>query len=372
MTNNNSSDTGLSPLDDYPIHQVADVIRHVGSSDRNFYDRYYFCMHNSSDELFMVMGLGQYPNLGVQDAFAVVRKAQDHYVVRASRELGLDRGDISVGPFRVEVMEGLQRVRYILEPTEHDIAMDVEWQASMPAWLEPDQVIRRHGRLMFDTKRFAQTGTWKGTLNVGGTDYQVTPDRWLGARDRSWGIRPVGEYEPPGIHAGSAGSMRGMWNYFPMRFDDFSIIYMCNEEDDGTRMLEEAVRIWRDPARGVEYLGRPEHDLQLGEEYGRPFVTSATVRFPDAPSGALEVKATPLTHVYVMVGTGYGLESDWKHGMYKGKEVVEGFRLDMDKDKDRMMGLVDAIGRYEIKGGPTGYGLFEWGFLGPFKQYGIS
>jgi hypothetical protein len=32
----------LTPLDDYPIHQVAEVMRHVGTSDRNFYDRYYF------------------------------------------------------------------------------------------------------------------------------------------------------------------------------------------------------------------------------------------------------------------------------------------------------------------------------------------
>ena len=32
----------LSPLDDYPVHQIPEVMRHVGTSDRNFYDRYYF------------------------------------------------------------------------------------------------------------------------------------------------------------------------------------------------------------------------------------------------------------------------------------------------------------------------------------------
>ena len=61
----------LSSMDDYPLHQVAEPIRHAATSDRNFYDRYYFNLHASSDELFMVMGLGQYPNLAVQDAFAV-------------------------------------------------------------------------------------------------------------------------------------------------------------------------------------------------------------------------------------------------------------------------------------------------------------
>ena len=90
----------LSPMDDYPLHQVAETMRNAGTSDRNFYDRYYFNMHSSSDELFMVMGMGQYPNLGVQDAFAVVRRGNKHHVVRSSRELGADRMDTSVGPLR--------------------------------------------------------------------------------------------------------------------------------------------------------------------------------------------------------------------------------------------------------------------------------
>src|SRR3954471_2476885 len=98
----------LSSWDDFPVHQIADTVRHAGTSDRNFYDRYYFNLHGSSDELFMVMGLGQYPNLGVQDAFACVKRGEHHHVVRASRELG-DRMDTSVGPFRVEVLEGLQK-----------------------------------------------------------------------------------------------------------------------------------------------------------------------------------------------------------------------------------------------------------------------
>ena len=51
-----------------------------------------------------------------------------------------------------------------------------------------------------------------------------------------------------------------MWNYFPMLFDDFALLYIVNENNDGSRTTEEAVRIWKDPAREVEWLGRPEHD----------------------------------------------------------------------------------------------------------------
>jgi len=105
----------LSSMDDYPLHQIAEPIRNVGTSDRNFYDRYYFNLHGCSDELMLIMGMGQYPNLGVQDAFAVVSRGDKHRVVRASRELD-DRMDTSVGPHRVEVIEPLHKVRWITEP----------------------------------------------------------------------------------------------------------------------------------------------------------------------------------------------------------------------------------------------------------------
>jgi len=362
----------LSQMDDYPLHQVAETIRNVGTSDRNFYDRYYFNLHCSSEELFMVMGMGQYPTLGVQDAFAVVRRGDEHHVVRSSRELGSDRMDTSVGPFRIEIIEGLKQVRYILEDTpQQPIAMDITWTGAIPAFEEPRQYIRRHGRVLFDSLRFAQTGYWSGSLRVGDKTYAVTPDHWKGSRDRSWGIRPVGEHEPAGIQA-SVPIMEGMWNYAPMQFDDYSILYICHEHNNGHRQLEEAVKVWNDPARQPEWLGRPEHEhhVVVKSPY-KVFIDRSVIRFPDAPGGPLEVKVTPLTHVWVMVGTGYGLEADWKHGMYKGELVTESFSLDMQADKDRMLGLCDNAARFEI-GDETGYGLFEYGFFSAFDQYDIK
>ena len=97
--------SSLSPFDDYPVHQIAEPIRHVGTSDRNFYDRYYFNLHGSSDELFAVIGMGQYPNLGVTDAFVAITRGGTQHVLRASRELGADRSDTTVGPIGVQVLE---------------------------------------------------------------------------------------------------------------------------------------------------------------------------------------------------------------------------------------------------------------------------
>ncbi|HLK01132.1 MAG TPA: hypothetical protein VKU39_14655, partial [Streptosporangiaceae bacterium] len=209
--------SGLSPLDDYPIHQIPEVMRHVGTSDRNFYDRYYFNAFPLSGESMLIVGVGQYPNLGVADAFALYRSGHTHRVVRASRELGPDRMDTSVGPFHVEVLEGLRRLRVVLEPNDFGLWFDLTWEGSVPAQVEPRHFVRWQERVMFDSRRLAQTGRWTGVITQDGAVTEVVPDQWWGTRDRSWGIRPVGEPEPPGIQANNPGTF--YWMYAPFQFE---------------------------------------------------------------------------------------------------------------------------------------------------------
>ena len=90
----------ISPMDEFLAHQTTDTFDRVFTSDRNFYDRYYFNCHRSTDEFFMVTGMGQYPNLGVTDAFVTVSHGDKQTTVRASRELGSDRFNTQVGPLR--------------------------------------------------------------------------------------------------------------------------------------------------------------------------------------------------------------------------------------------------------------------------------
>jgi hypothetical protein len=359
----------LSGWDDFPVHQVAEPIRHVGTSDRNFYDRYYFNAHACSDELFAVAGMGVYPNLGTQDAFLCVRRGGTHHVVRASRRLG-DRMDTRVGPFHIEVVEPLRRLRFVLEAGDYPLAAELEWRGTIPAYLEPRQHIRRHGRVLFDTVRFAQTGRWRGRLTVGSEDFAVTPDRWWGTRDRSWGVRPVGEEEPAGIRAGTP-QLVGIWNYAPIDFGDSALLYMCQEEPDGTRTLEEAVRIWPDPDRAPQHLGRAEFEHRL-DPGTRMITTPSRLRFPDAPGGPLEVRVVPLVHAYVAVGTGYGVGDDFRHGAWRGDLVVEHRSWPMaELDTWAWYGIVDHVARFEADDGRVGYGLHEHGIFGPYPRYGL-
>ena len=312
----------ISAWDDYPVHQTSEYVRHAATSDRNFYDRYYFNLHPSSGDYFAIFGLGQYPNLGTTDAFLAVTRGDDHHVVRASRPLA-DRSDTSVGPIRVEVVEPLRRLRVIVEPdrpADSPLAMDVTWTAPVDPFEEPRQYLRARGTLVFDTQRFAQLGRWEGTLSVDGTDIAVTPERCGGARDRSWGVRPVGEKQPDGIRQ-TISTLAGMWNYMPADYGDHWVIYLCHEEPDGNRTMQTGMRVWTDPDRPRDFLGRPEwvHDPISGTR----LLSGSHITFPDAPGGPITVDVEPLCTNFLSIGAGYGIEDDWRHGMWQGEELVE-------------------------------------------------
>lgn len=387
----------LSPLDDFPVHQTAESMLHVATSDRNFYDRYYFNAHRCADDLFLAVGLGQYPNLGVTDAFAAVVHKGVHRVVRASRELGPDRGDTRVGPFAVEVIEPLNRLRVVLEPgaaeevgtvdaapapgaggpTEYGLSFDLTWTGAIPATREPRQFVRRDGRVWMDSVRLAQTGHWEGVLRIGDEEIAVTPDEWHGARDRSWGIRPVGEPEPAGIQGRAGVPPAFHWVYAPMQFEDFSVLVIAQEDEDGTRVLEEAVKVYGD-GRPAEQLGRPE--IALDYTPGTRDTASAVVTFTAAGGSetAPRVRVTQLIPLHMAVGSGYGLDADWRHGMYQGPALkVQHLVMPAEEAARRsgMFGITERLARFEYEGpegGRTGYGLFETLFIGAHRPSGFE
>jgi hypothetical protein len=362
----------LSPLDDFPFHQTSESLAYVATSDRNFYDRYYFNVHRCADDLFLALGLGQYPNLGVTDAFAAVTHKGVHRVVRASRELGVDRGDISVGPFRVEVLEPLNRLRVVLEPGEYELSFDLTWTGSIPATREPRQFVRRNGRVWMDSVRLAQTGFWEGTLRIGDDVLAATPDTWWGSRDRSWGIRPVGEPEPAGIQGHGGVPPTFHWVYAPMQFDDFSILVIAQEDEDGGRVVEEAVKVFRD-GRPAEPLGRPE--LELHYLSGTRDVESAVLTFAGR---AERIEVAQLIPLHMAVGSGYGLDADWRHGMYQGPgPVVQQVVMPAAEAaaKSGMFGVTERLSRFEYdgpEGARTGFGLFETLFIGAHRPSGFG
>jgi hypothetical protein len=157
----------------------------------------------------------------------------------------------------------------------------------------------------------------------------------------------------------------GMWSYFPMRFADHSIYYICSEKADGERTLEQGQRVWLDGR--VEELGRSEHDHTFVE--GIRELAGSVITF----ESGLKITCTPMLPNYLAVGTGYGLEPDWRHGMYQGPElVVQGVVYDVPEI--RVLGayaVVDHAARFEYDGN-VGYGLYEHSFSGAMPRYGLT
>ena len=357
------------PLDEYPIHQVPLSLEYVGSSDRNFYDRSYFNAHDRTGDVFLVTGLGYYPNLGVMDAYATVRRGDKQWTVRFSDAISDDRMNQRVGPYRIEVLEPLQRIRLICDGDQHGIGFDLTWDGSFDAVQEQPHVMRIGRRPILDASRFAQVGTWTGVLRVGGEELTVDPATWVGARDRSWGIRPIGESEPPGRNADEPNE-GFWWFYVPLRFDEFMTIVICQENPDGHRTLNDAARVWRDGR--IEQLGWPELDIAYRSGTRHP--EHATLRLRDGSGKPLTIEVDTLGFVALAIGAGYGGDPDWAHGRWMGREWADGQVYDLtDPDVAGRIpfGVLDHVARATCDGA-EGWGLLEHATVGRHDPTGFA
>ena len=134
------------PLDEYPVHQVPLSMRHMATSDRNAYDRCYFNAHDRTGDVFLVTGHGRVPQPRRH------RRLRHGPARRRSSTRCGSRTPWATtawpsgsGPYRIEVLEPLERVRVVCEGAEHGIAFDLTWTGSFPTVEEPAHVMRQGG-----------------------------------------------------------------------------------------------------------------------------------------------------------------------------------------------------------------------------------
>lgn len=358
-------------LDEFPIHQAPFSLEYPASTDRNFYDRCYLNAHDRTGEVFLISGLGVYPNLGVIDAYATVRVGDVQHSVHFSDALGPDRMQQKVGGYSIEVIEPLHRLHVVCEGDEHGVGFDLHWTGAFPAVQEQPHLMRVGGRVILDACRFAQVGSWEGELRVDGRIFEVSSDTWVGTRDRSWGIRPVGEADPAGrASAETAPDWGFWWMYLPLKFDEFAIVLIAQEDGQGHRTLNDAVRVWpAESGRGVEQLGWPEFTTAYRPGTRDPIATTVAFTGENGERETLEIES--LGFVALNCGAGYGADPDWNHGRWMGREYATGLRVDLS---DPMVagripfGVVDHVGRATLKRNGQapveGWGLYEHASIG--------
>ncbi|HJP34954.1 MAG TPA: hypothetical protein QF901_03115, partial [Gammaproteobacteria bacterium] len=118
----------LNKFDDFPVHQTAEPLAHPATSDQNFYDRTWFNGYAKDGSWYFGVGMAIYPHLGILDcAFSVVEKSGRQHCFFASRRAPLERTEMHVGPFQIEVVEPLRRARVLLDDNRTGISCDLSF-----------------------------------------------------------------------------------------------------------------------------------------------------------------------------------------------------------------------------------------------------
>jgi len=350
----------LSPFDDFPLHQSPEPIAFAGSSDRNAYERYFFNGYDRDGDIFFAAALGVYANRQVIDAsFSVVRDGVQRSV-HASARLGPDRVRTRVGPIEVEIVEPLRVLGVHVDASDFGIAAELTFLARTPPVEEPRFRLNDGARVVFDYTRLTQWGVWSGSLVVDGSPLAVTPERHLGSRDRSWGIRPVGE--PPG-GAPAHHLPQFFWLWAPLNFDDCCVHFDVNEHEDGRRWHEVGmiVPLLRgdesgDDASLVESMRTVEYGIEW--QPGSRRSERASIRLHRWDGRDEHIALDPIM-TFPMKGLGY-LSPDWGHGAWKGELQVgaDEWKVD-DLDPREPWNLhVQQLVRAEW-GDRSGIGVFE-------------
>lgn len=357
-----------SELDEYPIHQSPLPMNRVASSDRNFYDRCYLNAFDTSDDsdMFFITGMGFYPNLGVKDAFISVRQGDTQHTLRLSDVLDDRHQEQTVTAYTIDVVEPLTELH--LRCAHNDLSIDLIWRGAHQPLLEAGHGMMGPNRPIINSSRFAQMGTWEGEIQVAGQRIAVHPDTWRGSRDRSWGIRGVGEPEPPGRDDRNADGF--WWLYCPIWFPDYTLVMICQENPDGFRTLNHASRIYADGR--IEQLGWPHLEFDYASGTRHPSTARAHLATPTGEP--LMVEFTNQQFIPLHIGCGYGGDDEWLHGQWMGAEWSQLTTYDYSTDEvaGRIpWGVIDHVCEATCNG-DRGFGLFEHATIGRHDPTGFA
>jgi len=365
----------LNKLDDYPIHQTPEPIAHPATSDRNVYDRTWFNGYSNDGQRYFGIGMAIYPHRGVLDcAFSVVEQGGRQHAFYGSRRAPLERTEMRVGPFRIEIVEPLRRTRVVLDDNDTGIACDLTFSARTAAIQEARQTLRSGGRRLMDATRFDQFGRWSGVVRHPDGGFDVNEATWLATKDRSWGVRRVGEAETGGAPVTSRSAF---FLWAPLAWEDHVSHAIFFDGPGGEALVREGIQapLYRTEAEIPNDLEGTDQRMatarhRLTYHMGTRLASAAEIDLVELDGATRTIALEPLLR-FQMKGLGYG-HPQWGQGMWKGELATGGESFDphaldlLAPENIHVQQVVRAT-----DGMHTGIGVLEQVVIGPYAPAGF-
>lgn len=305
----------LSGYDDLPIHQAPVPVAQTATSDVNFYDRYFFNGYTRDGGSYFAVAMGLYPNRHVADAaFSILDEGQQISLF-ASQRAPADRRDAThLGPIHVDIDEPLRVARITVDSREHGVRAALTFTARSAPIEEPHYSLDVGVRRIFDSTRFTQFGSWDGWFEVDGRRRELSTAESWGSRDRSWGVRPVGE---PASTGAPVSTPQFYWLWAPVNFTSLCTHFDVNEYDDGRRWHQVGA-IARTDGTLPEIMQSVDYRVEwrTGTRWAKAFEYVLV----DAHERVHTVTLQPRSEFH-MGGLGYG-HPRHGHGMWQGESAT--------------------------------------------------
>ena len=368
----------LNRLDDYPIHQTPEPIAHPATSDPNVYDRTWFNAYSDDSTRYFGFGMAVYPHRQILDAhFSCVEAGGQQHCLYASRRAPQERTDQSVGPIRLEIVEPLRRARIIIDDNDSGIGADLTFSARTSAIQEARQVLWSGPRRSMDATRFAQFGRWSGTVSHPDGEFIVDEDTWRGTKDRSWGVRGVGERAQLGAPPTELPSFFFLWA--PLQWDDHVTHAVFFDGPNGEAIVREGVVAPMFDSETeipdeLEQVATPMATALHRVEYhpGTRWAKRAEVDLIDIYGETRTITMEPQLR-FQFKGLGYG-HPTWKQGAWMGELEVASEHFDpLELDPEAPENVhVQQVVKVADDHGRTGIGALEQIVIGPHTPSGLT
>ncbi len=366
----------LNKLDDYPVHQTAEPLAHPVTSDRNVYDRTWFNGYAPDGSYYFGIGMAIYPHRGILDcAFSVVQPGQRQHCFYGSRRAPLERTEMQVGPFRIDIIEPMKRSRVVLEDNDSGITCDLTFSARTGVIEEAHQTLWSGARRTMDATRFDQFGRWSGQVTHPEGHIDVDPGVCRGTKDRSWGVRTVGEPESGGA-PNRPGGFFFLWA--PLFWDDHVSHAIFFDGMRGEALIREGIvaPLFDSEAQVPDAAGSTDERMasachRVRYHPGTRLAAAAEIDLQPVDGDVRTIALEPILK-FQMKGLGYG-HPEWGQGMWKGELATGGESFDprqLDMTARENLHVQQVVRATD--GAREGVGVLEQLVVGPYAPAGFK